>query len=108
MASIFGRDVADSRTADQSWSMNRVPLCIGRAAFVPCGDDVGRAGCGDIDIGILYMFAPVRCLGWVIERLADYLTDLFGRSINLVSARGLHLRIRLKLARSCSHLGSLG
>ncbi|MCK9932106.1 nucleotidyltransferase domain-containing protein [Frankia sp. Mgl5] len=48
----------------------------------------------DIDIDILYTLRPGRRLGWDIEQLADDLTDLFGRPVDLVSIRGLHPLLR--------------
>ena len=49
----------------------------------------GTAG-PDSDIDILYTLRPGRRLGWEIEQLADELSDLFGRPVDLVSLRSLH------------------
>ena len=49
----------------------------------------GNAGL-DSDIDVLYTLRPGRRLGWEIEQLADELTGLFGRSVDLVSLRSLH------------------
>ena len=42
------------------------------------------------DIDVLYTMRPGRRLGWEIEQLADELTGLFGRRVDLVSLRSLH------------------
>jgi uncharacterized protein len=49
----------------------------------------GTAGPGS-DIDVLYTLRPGRRLGWEIEQLADELSDLFGRPVDLVSLRSLH------------------
>src|SRR5215472_1948 len=49
----------------------------------------GTAG-PDSDIDILYSLRPGRRLGWEIEQLADGLSELFGRPVDLVSLRSLH------------------
>jgi hypothetical protein len=49
----------------------------------------GTAGPGS-DIDVLYTLRPGRRLGWEIEQLADELTALFGRRVDLVSLRSLH------------------
>ena len=49
----------------------------------------GTAGPGS-DIDVLYTLRPGRRLGWEIEQLADELTALFGRRVDLVSMRSLH------------------
>ncbi|HEY2577394.1 MAG TPA: nucleotidyltransferase domain-containing protein [Streptosporangiaceae bacterium] len=46
------------------------------------------------DIDVLYTLRPGRRLGWEIEQLADELTQLFGRRVDLVSARALHPLLR--------------
>jgi hypothetical protein len=38
----------------------------------------------------LYTLRPGRRLGWEIEQLADDLSELFGRRVDLVSLRSLH------------------
>ncbi|MGB8021772.1 MAG: nucleotidyltransferase family protein [Candidatus Nanopelagicales bacterium] len=45
------------------------------------------------DIDITYVLAPGRRLGWEIEDLADELSAVFGRRVDLVSRRALHPRI---------------
>src|SRR6516162_895495 len=49
----------------------------------------GTAG-PDSDIDILYSLRPGRRLGWEIEELADELSELFGRPVDLLSLRSLH------------------
>ena len=44
----------------------------------------------DSDIDVLYTLRPGRKLGWEMEQLADELTDLFGRKVDLISLRSLH------------------
>lgn len=48
----------------------------------------------DSDIDVLYEPAPGARLGWRIDDLADDLTALFGRRVDLVSRRGVHPMIR--------------
>ncbi len=48
----------------------------------------------DSDVDVLYELAPVARLGWDIEQLADELTQLLGRRVDLVSRRSLHQRLR--------------
>jgi hypothetical protein len=43
---------------------------------------------------VLYTLQPGRRLGWEIGQLADELTDLFGRRVDLVSSRALHPLLR--------------
>jgi predicted nucleotidyltransferase len=49
----------------------------------------GTAG-PDSDVDVLYTVRPGRRLGWEIEQLADELSDLFGRRVDLVSRQSLH------------------
>lgn len=53
----------------------------------------GEAGPGS-DIDILYTVRPGRRLGWEIEDLADELSGLLGRPVDLVSRRALHPLLR--------------
>jgi predicted nucleotidyltransferase len=48
----------------------------------------------DSDIDVLYELGSGVRLGWAIEDLADELSELFGRSVDLVSRRALHKRLR--------------
>lgn len=43
---------------------------------------------------ILYELEPDARLGWDIEKLADELSELIGRPVDLVSRRALHERLR--------------
>jgi predicted nucleotidyltransferase len=46
------------------------------------------------DIDLLYVMAPGRALGFAINRLEDELSELFGRTVDLVSKRSLHRMLR--------------
>ncbi len=46
------------------------------------------------DLDILYELRPGRHLGWEIADLADELSEVFGRPVDLVSRAGLHPRLR--------------
>lgn len=46
------------------------------------------------DIDVLYELLPGHRLGWDIESLADELTALLGRPVDLVSRRALHEQLR--------------
>src|SRR6266571_8139923 len=48
----------------------------------------------DSDLDLLYELAPGSRLGWNIETLADELSDLFGRRVDLVARNALHERLR--------------
>ena len=48
----------------------------------------GKRGAAHIDV--LYTLRPGSKLGWEIEQLADELSDLFGRKVDLISLRSLH------------------
>lgn len=48
----------------------------------------------DSDIDVLYELAPGARLGWEIEKLADELSELLGRPVDLVSRDALHKRLR--------------
>ena len=49
----------------------------------------GAAGRGS-DVDLLYELAPGARLGWEIDDLADELSDVFGRPVDLVSRVALH------------------
>ena len=53
----------------------------------------GTAG-PNSDLDLLYVLAPEARIGWDIETLADELSALFGRHVDLVSKRHLHRLIR--------------
>jgi len=61
-------------------------------------DVFGSASRGDTtpesDVDILYELAPHARLGWDIEKLADELSELVGRRVDLVSRKALHERLR--------------
>jgi len=83
MAIIPGVDVDEERLAD---------ICdrYGIAELQVFGSQArGTAGPAS-DIAGLYTLRPGRRLGWEIEQLADELTGLFGRRVDLVSLRSLH------------------
>lgn len=48
----------------------------------------------DSDIDVLYELAPGARLGWKIEDLADELSYLLGRPVDLISRNALHERLR--------------
>lgn len=48
----------------------------------------------DSDVDVLYELVPGARLGWAIEDLADELSEVFGRNVDLVSRRALHQRLR--------------
>ena len=48
----------------------------------------------DSDFDLLYVLVPGRHLGFTINRLEDELSDLFGRSVDLVSRSALHRVMR--------------
>lgn len=48
----------------------------------------------DSDIDVLYDLVPGGRLGWEIESLADELSAVLGRPVDLVSRRALHKRLR--------------
>ena len=51
----------------------------------------------DSDIDVLYELAPEARLGWRIEDLADELSAILGRRVDLVSRNALHERLREKV-----------
>lgn len=48
----------------------------------------------DSDVDVLYELEPGARLGWDIEKLADELSELLGRRVDLVSRNALHQRLR--------------
>lgn len=48
----------------------------------------------DSDIDVLYDLVPGGRLGWEIENLADELSAVLRRPVDLVSRRALHKRLR--------------
>lgn len=61
-------------------------------------DIFGSVARGDADpesdIDVLYLLVPGAHLGWNIEHLADELSEVLGRPVDLVSRNALHERIR--------------
>lgn len=61
-------------------------------------DVFGSASRGDSrpgsDIDVLYQLAPGARLGWEIEDLADELSEVFGRRVDLVSRNAVHRLLR--------------
>jgi predicted nucleotidyltransferase len=51
----------------------------------------------DSDVDVLYDLEPGRHLTWDIELLADELSDVLGRRVDLVSRRALHPLIRASI-----------
>ena len=83
MVIIPGVEVDEERLAD---------ICrrYGIAELQVFGSQARGTATADSDIDILYTLLPGRRLGWEIEQLADELTELFGRQVDLVSLRSLH------------------
>ena len=58
----------------------------------------GSAGRGELrsdsDLDLLYDLVPGARLSWNIETLTDELSAAFGRSVDLVSRKALHPRLR--------------
>lgn len=53
----------------------------------------------DSDIDVLYELAPGSRLGWKIEDLADELTEVLGRPVDLISRNALHEQLRESVLR---------
>ena len=66
----------------------------GIAALVVFGSAARGTARPDSDIEFLYTMKPGRRLGWEIEDLADELSALLGRRVDLVSRRALHPLLR--------------
>jgi predicted nucleotidyltransferase len=59
---------------------------------------VGRGEASpESDIDVLYELAPGARLGWNIETLADELSVLLGRRVDLISRNALHERLRAQV-----------
>lgn len=48
----------------------------------------------DSDVDVLYELQPGARLGWDVEKLADDLSQVLGRRVDLVSRSALHDRLR--------------
>jgi predicted nucleotidyltransferase len=84
---VVGRDVDEARLA---------ALCerYGIGSLMIFGSVArGTAGPGS-DVDVLYDLRPGRRLGWEIEDLADELSEVLGRPVDLVSRSALHARLR--------------
>lgn len=56
---------------------------------------VGRGEASpESDLDVLYELAPGARLGWNIEHLADELSQLLGRPVDLISRNAIHERLR--------------
>ncbi len=87
MASIAGVEVDLRRLAE---------ICerYGIAELEVFGSSASGSARPDSDVDILYTVREDRHLGWEIEDLADELSVLVGRSVDLVSRRALHPLLR--------------
>ena len=83
MLMIAGSEVDEERLAD---------ICdrYGIAKLEVFGSQARGTARPDSDIDVLYTLRPGRVLGWEIEQLADELTELLGRKVDLISLRSLH------------------
>ena len=87
MAIVAGRQVDEARLA---------AVCerYGVARLLLFGSVARGAADPSSDIDVLYELLPGRRLGWEIEQLADELSEILGRPVDLVSATALHRRLR--------------
>jgi predicted nucleotidyltransferase len=84
---VAGLDVDETRLAG---------VCerYGIGALMVFGS-VARGSAGpSSDVDVLYELRPGHRLGWEIEDLADELSEVLGRPVDLVSRTGLHERMR--------------
>lgn len=87
MVVIAGRVIDAARLAE-------ICNAYGIAELELFGSAASSTAVPSSDIDLLYTLSPGRTLGWEIEDLADDLAELFGRSVDLVSRRALHARLR--------------
>jgi predicted nucleotidyltransferase len=87
MVNLAGRIVDEARLASvcERYGVGRL-LVFGSVAR---GDALPTS-----DVDVLYELLPGRLIGWEIENLADELAEVLGRPVDLVSAAGLHPRLR--------------
>ena len=65
-----------------------------RVARLEIFGSVGRREAGeDSDVDLLYELEPGARLGWDVEDLADELSALLGRHVDLISRNALHERL---------------
>lgn len=78
-----GTEISEERLAD---------ICdrYGIAKLEVFGSQARGTARPDSDIDVLYTLRPGSKLGWEIEQLADELSALFGRKVDLISLRSLH------------------
>jgi uncharacterized protein len=78
-----GTEVSEERLAD---------ICdrYGIAKLKVFGSQARGTARPDSDIDVLYTLRPGSKLGWETEQLADELSALFGRKVDLISLRSLH------------------
>ena len=83
MLIIPGVEVDERRLAD---------ICerYGIAELKIFGSHVRGTAGPNSDVDVLYTLRPGRRLGWEIEQLADELSELFSRPVDLVSLRSVH------------------
>lgn len=103
---VMGRDPVPTILLSYASSMPRAPIEVDAESVATiCErygiarlDVFGSVARGDADaesdIDVLYELAPGTHLGWNIENLADELTAVLGRPVDLVSRSALHQRIR--------------
>jgi predicted nucleotidyltransferase len=87
VATIAGVEVDDRR-------LDAVCERYGIAALEVFGSSARGTARPDSDIDLLYTMTRGRRLGWEIEDLADELSALLGRRVDLVSRRALHPLLR--------------
>ena len=84
---VAGRRVDEGRLA-------AVCKRYGVARLLVFGSVARGTAAPDSDVDVLYELLPGRRLGWEIEQLADELSGILGRPVDLVSVRALHRRLR--------------
>ena len=83
MTADFGVDVDRDRLA-------AVCRRYGISSLSVFGSVARGAGTSSSDLDLLYELRPGARLGWEIDDLADELSEIFGRPVDLVSRVGLH------------------
>jgi uncharacterized protein len=69
-----------------------VAVCrrYGIATLLVFGSAARGTSTASSDLDLLYELAPEARLGWEIDDLAEELSEIFGRPVDLVSRVGLH------------------